>query len=94
MPSSIRRHLLFVAALLGAPLAFAETEIKIWPAPVVKHAAPESADDKHETGRVDRWISYVSEPTLTVYPAAPTEQPTPAVLVVPGGGYRAVFIDK
>lgn len=58
------------------------------------HDAPESSEDKNETGRLDRWIGYVSNPTLTFYPAAQAAAPHPFVLVVPGGGFRYVCIDK
>ncbi len=74
-------------------------EVPLWPAgaPAVAafaHTQPETSEDKRETGRTDRWISYVSQPTLTVYPADPAKATGAAVLIIPGGGYRYVCVDK
>ena len=56
--------------------------MKLWP-----DGAPTSngiAADKEENSNLD-WITYVSEPTLTVYPA---DKPNGTALVMcPGGGY-------
>ncbi len=87
-----------LAASLSSPLVHAQTVTPLWPeAPAQPlHAQPEASEDKRETGRLDRWISYVSTPALTLYPAPPSAdgRPTPAVLVIPGGGFRYVCIDK
>lgn len=90
--SSLRLALGVAAALVGLS-AFAEDVLPLWPdgVPGLKHAQAEVAEDRHETGRLDRFLSYISEPTLTVYPAPGA---TTAVLVVPGGGFRYVCIDK
>jgi acetyl esterase/lipase len=89
---------LFVAAVvlaLGGP-AHAQQEVPLWEktAPGAEPTHVEAVQDKHETGRLDRWISFVSEPTLTVYAAPQTKAPSPAVLVIPGGGFWYVCIDK
>ena len=60
----------------------------------VRPSHSETTEDKHKTGRLDRWISYVSQPTLTLYPANKQKADGPAVLVIPGGGFRYVCIDK
>lgn len=39
-------------------------------------------------------ISNITQPTLTLYPAKPTNTPSPAVLILPGGGFRRVVVDK
>lgn len=95
---SARGNILATLALaLAAATAHAQTEVPLWPAGAtgLRHAQPETVEDKHETGRLDRWISYVSQPTLTFYPAAGEQvKPGPVVLVLPGGGFRYVCIDK
>ena len=77
--------------------ARAETEVPLWPegAPGFRHSQPEQSQDMRETGRLDRWLTYVSQPTLTWYPVAqPSGAAGPVVLVLPGGGFRYVCIDK
>lgn len=99
--ASLRRIGVFVTwlALLAAPLARAADvprEVPLWEmgGPDWPHRLPESAEDKRETGRLDRWVGYVSKPTLTVYPAEGPNPSDAAVLVIPGGGFRYVCIDK
>ena len=89
--------LLLALALMGIPLgASAQQEVPLWPdgAPGFRHARAEATEDKHETGRLDRYISFVSDPTLTYFPVATSGKPAPIVLVLPGGGFRYVCIDK
>jgi acetyl esterase/lipase len=76
--------------------AWAQQEIPLYPngTPGFRHARPEAVEDKHETGRLDRYISFVSDPTLTFFPVAAGGKPGPVVLVLPGGGFRYVCIDK
>lgn len=45
-------------------------------------------------GVVNRVVRYVSEPTLTVYPAPAEKNTGTAVIVAPGGGYVLLAIDK
>lgn len=87
------RALIATLALASHTLA-APDEVPLWPEPVAKHRLAESAEDKRETGRLDRWVSYVSEPSLSFYPAPGNSRAAPVVLVIPGGGYRFVCIDK
>lgn len=42
----------------------------------------------------DRSISGVTKPTITVYLPEKAERPTAAVLLIPGGGFSRVVIDK
>jgi len=85
-----------LAAFVSSPLVHAQTEVPLWKdgAPGLKHSKPEASEDRHETGRLDRYISFVSTPTLTIYPAPGDNAAAPAVLVVPGGGFRYLCIDK
>ena len=78
----LRKQLLAVL-LLTTALAQAQTEVlKLWPegVPNAKAATPERLDDER--------ISNVSQPTLTVYPAAYDRPARTAVIVCPGGGYE------
>lgn len=90
--------LMFAGCMLltNTSTARAEIEIPLWQngAPGLQHHKTETAEDRHETGRLDRYISYVSKPTLTIYPAPADKANGTAVLVVPGGGFRYVCIDK
>ncbi|MFT3867767.1 MAG: alpha/beta hydrolase [Nibricoccus sp.] len=90
------RRLFVVFSLLTSPCSYAQQEIPVWKdgAPGLKHERAEASEDRHETGRMDRYISYVSNPTLTIYPADPAKATGAAVLVVPGGGFRYVCLDK
>lgn len=94
-PRSLSR-LLQVALLFQTASAFAQTETPLWKdgAPGFKHNVPETSEDKRETGRLDRWVGFVSNPTITLYPAPGDGPSNPAVLVIPGGGFRYVCIDK
>lgn len=49
--------------------------------------------DQDEFG-LNRSISFVSNPNMTVYLPPRTEAPTAAVLVFPGGGYSRIVVDK
>ena len=72
-------------ALVGASAA-ANNTYPIWPegkAPLYKDVGPETV--KPTTDDIVRYTN-VSVPTITFVPAA-SEDPTPAVLVCPGGGY-------
>jgi acetyl esterase/lipase len=62
---------------------------------VVVHKLPETTVERTDktTPGLNRAISNISEPTITVY-QAPTEIATGAAVVIfPGGGYRRVAID-
>jgi acetyl esterase/lipase len=84
------------AACAFSPCVFAQEEIPLWKdgATGPKHSQPEASEDRRETGRLDRYVSFVSNPTLTIYPASGNSSANPAVLIVPGGGFRYVCIDK
>jgi len=72
----------------------AQVTLRLWPDGFIK-----GADPKTETVRPDKGdgvirISDVTTPTITLYPAPETEDPVPAVLVCPGGGYRVLSYNK
>jgi acetyl esterase/lipase len=94
---------MWMATLLAAWVAAqpapgpSPVEVPLWKdegvLPVHKH--PESIEERStRKDRPERWISYVSRPTLTFYAPARREVPGQAVLVIPGGGFRYVSIDK
>ncbi|WP_395652041.1 alpha/beta hydrolase [Brevundimonas sp.] len=75
------------------------TQIPLWPANVPL-ARPDSGDRPEATGngsptvggRMWHWASYVTRPTMTIY--RPKGRNTgAAMLVLPGGGFRAVATD-
>jgi acetyl esterase/lipase len=79
----MKKTLLSLLMTALAPLALAEpTVIPLWPegVPGAKDLGPEHSDAE---GRI--WN--VSNPTLTVYPAALDRPTGTAVIVCPGGGY-------
>lgn len=75
------------------------TQIPLWPSSVVL-AKPDTGDHPEATGNGSplvggkkwHWVSYVSRPTMTIY-RPKTQRTTAAMLVLPGGGFRAVAID-
>lgn len=73
-----------LTALLAGAVALANAAIPLWPegVPGAKQIGAERIDD----GR----ISNVSEPTLTLYPAAVDRPTKTAVIICPGGGYNYV----
>lgn len=79
------KHTLILTFLLVAFNAFAKTPvvIKLWEtenAPTSNGISPDSEDAKNPD-----WVMYVSEPTMTVYPA---DNPNGTALVMcPGGAY-------
>ncbi len=89
-------HFFVLLFTLASQPAFAQVEVPLWPdgAPGLKHQKEETTEDRRETGRLDRYLSYVSTPTLTLYPVQGAATPGPIVLVLPGGGLRYVAIDK
>jgi acetyl esterase/lipase len=75
------------------------TQIPIWPKDA-KIEPPESNGKAEWTGngspliggRTWNWATYVSTPTMTIYPPK-GENTRAAMLVLPGGGYNAVAMD-
>ncbi len=86
----------------SAPAHAAEPfEQAIWPgiAPGSENSALVEKNDDREIKDGsgvprDRSISGITKPTITVYLPKETKRPTAAVLLIPGGGFRRVVIDK
>lgn len=74
-------------------------QVPLWPVGVVL-AKPDSGDHPEATGngsplvggRKWHWASYVTRPTMTIYKPKGQNSRT-AMLVLPGGGFRAVATD-
>lgn len=74
--------------LLGALTALAQTEVPLWDDAMPGKGATEAEGVSANTiGNVIR-LTNVSKPTLTFYPAAKSDKPSPVVIVCPGGGYN------
>ena len=94
------RELLLVpgmmACLASAMLAGEPVEIPLWPAgslPKLSDAGPEGITNRG-TSMLDRAVSNVTIPTLTVYLPEGNQTNTIAVVICPGGGYARLAIDK
>ncbi|TWT88276.1 Acetylxylan esterase precursor [Pseudobythopirellula maris] len=59
-----------------------------------RHEQSENAEDRSHAGRRNRWVTGVSEPTMTVYRPDPATATGAAVCVLPGGGYGGLALDK
>ena len=70
--------------------------VRIWPAgPPGSQATPTTLliTERGDPGALrDRYATGIAEPTLTAFPAA--EANGQAILIVPGGGYQRVVMDK
>ncbi len=84
---------LLLLTLAAAAQAAEPLVLRVWPERPAG-AAPETIVERGQNGVVDRSISEVSDPTLTVYLPAGAGPSTSAVLVLPGGGYDHLAIDK
>jgi acetyl esterase/lipase len=81
----------------GAPSVADPLEvIDIWPGPppgdVPAGLAEEIVERPNDLGLRDRIIRHVIRPRVTVF--RPTGRPRGALLLLPGGGYRHVVVDK
>lgn len=54
----------------------------------------ETVDDRGSEDRHDRWVTQVTEPTLTLYFPREEKRSGAAVVVCPGGGYMGLALDK
>ncbi|MFT7772691.1 sialate O-acetylesterase [Roseateles sp.] len=73
----------------------ARQTVALWPAGRMPGPSTPQAETRQQPERRDATrIAHVSQPTLTIYPAATNARPAPAVIVAPGGGYQYVVVDK
>ncbi|MCA9188622.1 MAG: alpha/beta hydrolase [Pirellulaceae bacterium] len=71
-------------------------EIALWPngAPGAKTLTEPEKSDGRGDGILNRAVSHVAEPTLSIYPAPADIANGAAVVICPGGGYAILAIDK
>lgn len=92
--------LLLLACMEGGALRAADPlEVPVWPGVAPGSEGITEAEivvDRGEgKGYVDRSISSVHQPTITLHlPAKPSPKPSAAVVICPGGGLNRVVIDK
>jgi acetyl esterase/lipase len=84
----------WIALLLFGLFAIPATaaEVPLWDGnrPGTGATAPETAETRAGVTR----ITNVSNPTLTLFPAENSAQPSPVVILCPGGGYGILAFDK
>jgi acetyl esterase/lipase len=88
----IRTVSLLLLTMAAAAQAAEPQVIQLWPD--VRVAGSEKVVERGQNGVVDRGISEVKDPTLTVYLPESAGGSAPGVLIFPGGGYDHLAIDK
>lgn len=84
-------HKLFVMLILLAAFKFsaAQNTVKLWP-----NGAPGNNEcPQPEETFNGKMVRFVSEPTLTIYPADKTKNTGAAIVICPGGGYFIEAMD-
>jgi acetyl esterase/lipase len=85
---------LYISLLVALPLLAQET-ILLRPSEKVDRSVPaEQIEERGKGGVVDRSITNVSQPTLTVYLPAQEKATGTGIVICPGGGYQHLAIDK
>jgi acetyl esterase/lipase len=85
-----------LAALFFLALPLVAQEVILLPLqhPVDGSASAEKVEERGKGGVVDRSITDVSQPTITVYLPAKERASGTAIVIAPGGGYQHLAIDK
>ena len=85
---------LCLSVFVALPLLAQET-ILLRPNDKVDSSAPaEQIEERGKSGVVDRSITNVSQPTLTLYLPAKDKANGTGIVICPGGGYQHLAIDK
>ncbi len=93
-------RLLLIALLMSiAPVGLAQSTpapliVPVWPGKPPGEISTEPESDLPARNDDVQRTTNVNAPTVTVYPAAKTTRPIPAVLICPGGGYSYLAINK
>ena len=82
------------ALLLALPLMAQETIPLRLDHPVDPSAPTEKIEERGKSGVIDRAITNVSQPTVTVYLPAKDKANGTGIVIAPGGGYQHLAIDK
>ena len=87
-----------LAPLLALPLAlFGQTTINLWSDPAKTAPATQMKEtwtERGKNGLVDRSVTFVSTPDMTVYLPLKEKNTGVGVILCPGGGYEHLAIDK
>jgi acetyl esterase/lipase len=94
-------HLLCIIALVWITLSNQALSfppepktVFLWPAKIKEFRdKPTEEISPNQKGNVTR-LSRISSPSMTLYAAATSDKPAPAIVVCPGGGYSILAIDK
>ncbi len=96
----MRSKITVLAIVLLSSCAFAAAQhpvMFLWPNGAPNDASSSAANAPHEAVRVtpegDHVVSSVHRPSITVYLPLPVTASGAAVLVIPGGGHREIWID-
>jgi acetyl esterase/lipase len=83
---------LICVIVITGNLSAQSTVIKLWNGKVP--GAIQHKDYQQAVDSADNWVKmkFVTEPTLVIYPAAAEKATGTAVIICPGGGYRALAI--
>jgi acetyl esterase/lipase len=68
--------------------------LPLWPGRPPGNVSGKPETELPARGDDVRRITDVQQPSITVFPAASTNKPLPAVIICPGGGYGILAIDK
>jgi len=81
-----------------APAQAGDERLPLWPGavPGERHApgTAREVERSHDPAKPDRYVERIDAPWLAVYPPRPGRGNGRALLVIPGGGYQRVVIDK
>jgi acetyl esterase/lipase len=83
-----------LALLLALPLMAQQTIPLRLDRPVDPSAPAEKIEERGKGGVVDRAITNISQPTVTVYLPAKDKANGTGIVIAPGGGYQHLAIDK
>ncbi|HYM34123.1 MAG TPA: alpha/beta hydrolase [Steroidobacteraceae bacterium] len=88
------KWLLFIAAVCGSQCALAQQEMPLYAGPIPN--AIEAPDEEHVRDPKEQYpfLLGVSRPTLTMYLSKHRDAKECAVIILPGGSYRGVSIEK
>ncbi len=85
---------LWPALFIALPLLAQETILLPLTKPVDPAAPAEKIEERGKGGVIDRAISNVGQPTITVYLPAKDKANGTGIVICPGGGYQHLAIDK
>jgi endo-1,4-beta-xylanase len=92
----MRRQIIFLTILLLAhctPAVAQHPIVPLWPNGAPGSAANPAPESVRVTPEGDHVISGIHQPSITVYLPPPSSATGAAVLVIPGGGHREIWID-